>query len=111
MATIRPTPGLVGASVASSIHPLYTHPKPPSPRYELEPKFLVAARRSFMLKDLSPALAATSEPEKAEELPPLRRDASLAVTEAAEPELLDVVLLVTSELNEIDGPGQDSCNL
>ena len=56
-----------------------------------------------MLKDLSPALAATSEPEKAEELPQLRRDASLAVTEAADPELLDVVLLVTSELNEIDG--------
>jgi len=61
MATIRPTPGLVGASVASSIHPLYTHPKPPSPRYELGPKFLVAARRSLMLKDLKLARAAARD--------------------------------------------------
>ena len=66
---------------------------------------------TFIVKRYIKNLTAKLEPEKAEELPPLRRDASLAVTEAAEPELLDVVLLVTSELNEFDGPGQDSCNL
>jgi hypothetical protein len=54
-----------------------------------------------MLKDLSPA---TSEPEKAEELPLLRRGASLAVAEPAE--LLDVVLLAVT--SEIDRPGCNS---
>jgi len=39
---------------------LYTHPKPPSPRYELGPKFLVAARRSLMLKDLRSLVVAVA---------------------------------------------------
>jgi hypothetical protein len=51
MATTIPEPGLVGKRVFSSIQPLYTQPKPPSPRYALEPKFLVAVFRSVKLND------------------------------------------------------------
>lgn len=51
MATTIPVPGLVGERVLSSIQPLYTHPNPPSPRYALDPKFLVADLRSLKLND------------------------------------------------------------
>ena len=37
-----------------------TQPKPPSPRYELELKFLVAVLRSFKLKDFRLTVAAAS---------------------------------------------------
>ena len=40
-ATIIPVPGFTGASVRSSIHPLKTEPKPPSPRRLSGLKFLV----------------------------------------------------------------------
>ena len=40
-ATIIPVPGFTGASVRSSIHPLNTEPKPPSPRRLSGLKFLV----------------------------------------------------------------------
>lgn len=40
-ATIIPVPGFTGASVRSSIHPLKTEPKPPSPSKLSDLKFLV----------------------------------------------------------------------
>lgn len=52
MATTNPVPGLVGANVFASIHPLYTHPNPPSPSRLSGRKFLVAFLRSLKLKDL-----------------------------------------------------------
>lgn len=60
MATTMPLPGLVGQSVCSSIHPLKTHPNPPSPRKDSDRKFLVAFFRSFKVKDFKLALAAVS---------------------------------------------------
>lgn len=52
IATTIPVPGLVGAKVFPSIHPLKTHPNPPSPSKLSERKFLVAFLRSLKLKDL-----------------------------------------------------------
>lgn len=51
MATTIPLPGLVGTNVLSSIHPLKTNPKPPSPIRLSERKFLVAFFKSLKLKD------------------------------------------------------------
>lgn len=52
IATTNPVPGLVGAKVFASIHPLKTHPNPPSPSRLSDRKFLVAFLRSLKLKDL-----------------------------------------------------------
>lgn len=60
IATTMPLPGLVGARVFSSIHPLKTHPKPPSPRRLLERKFFVAILRSLKLKDFKLSTNVTS---------------------------------------------------
>lgn len=46
-ATVSPVPGFTGAVPFSSIHPLKTHPKPPSPRRLSGLKFLVANFRSL----------------------------------------------------------------
>nr|GMD19606.1 hypothetical protein BHE74_00030866 [Ipomoea batatas] len=45
--TVSPVPGLTGAVPFSSIHPLNTQPKPPSPRSDSGLKFLVANFRSL----------------------------------------------------------------
>lgn len=45
-----PEPGLAGFNVFSSTQPLYTLPKPPSPRTVSALKFLVAARSSVKVK-------------------------------------------------------------
>jgi hypothetical protein len=52
IATTIPVPGLVGAKVFPSIHPLKTHPNPPSPSTLSGRKFFVAILRSLKLKDL-----------------------------------------------------------
>lgn len=44
---MSPVPGFTGAVPFSSIHPLNTHPKPPSPRRLSGLKFLVASLRSL----------------------------------------------------------------
>lgn len=46
-ATVSPVPGFTGAVPFSSIHPLKTQPKPPSPRRLSGLKFLVANFRSL----------------------------------------------------------------
>lgn len=46
-ATVSPVPGFTGAVPFSSIHPLNTQPKPPSPRRLSGLKFLVANLRSL----------------------------------------------------------------
>jgi len=46
-ATVSPVPGFTGAVPFSSIHPLKTQPKPPSPRRLSGLKFLVAALSSW----------------------------------------------------------------
>jgi hypothetical protein len=48
-----PVPGLVGASVFSSIHPLKTDPKPPAPSTLSGLKFLVATLSSLKVKALT----------------------------------------------------------
>ena len=52
IATTIPLPGLVGAKVFSSIHPLKTNPNPPSPIKLSVRKFFVAFLRSLKVKDL-----------------------------------------------------------
>lgn len=49
-AITMPEPGLVGVSECSSIHPLKTDPKPPSPSTLSGRKFLVAVFSSLKLK-------------------------------------------------------------
>lgn len=49
-AITMPVPGLVGAKVCSSIHPLNTVPKPPSPNILSGRKFLVAIFSSLKVK-------------------------------------------------------------
>lgn len=50
---MRPVPGFTGAVPFSSIHPLKTQPKPPSPRRLSGLKFLVASLNSLKVNFLS----------------------------------------------------------
>ena len=60
MATPIPVPGLVGANVFSSIHPLKTQPNSPSPRKYSRWKFLEDCLRSFNAKDFKLNAASAS---------------------------------------------------
>lgn len=70
-----PVPGLVAVNVCSSIHPLKTKPKPPSPKTLSGRKFLVAFCKSlyenlFKLEDckISPSVRGVRGTETAEAL-------------------------------------------
>ena len=76
---MRPVPGFTGAVPFSSIHPLKTQPKPPSPRRLSGLKFLVANLRSLNVNFLS-------------------REATLSSSSSLEvDELLSVLLVVEVE--------------
>jgi len=72
-ATVNPVPALTGAVPFSSIHPLKTQPKPPSPRRLSGRKFLVAHFSSLKVNLRSWKASFSSSPtmEEGEILPVL----------------------------------------
>lgn len=87
MATTMPSPGLVGRSVFSSIHPLKTQPNPPSPSKVSALKFLVAFLRSFKVNDFNPIITDASLGNDDVELTILKLEVILL--EFVEPEVLE----------------------
>jgi hypothetical protein len=79
-----PVPGLAGAKVFSSIHPLKTEPKPPSPSTLSGLKFLVAVLSSVKAKLLTLADWRIS--------PSLLGVGGTVVDDADETRLLDVLV-------------------
>lgn len=99
-AMTKPVPGLVGASVCSSIQPLNTQPNPPSPTILSGRKFLVAVLTSLIVKhfklmhcSISPSVLevrSTCAEEETLLLKPLKTSSSFPTTFEFKPVYLTI---------------------